>query len=279
MFESFTRRHHLDHFESDLQYEDVPLALRYDLFKIAVEHLREEGNSTIREYVLYRGASIAVNSDYHRLYGEDDIMEYYTSDLFIDLLQKSEWHEVLSTIEYLVNDGPLSKSEVNKLLSYHNVGYEVEKRPERPARVVVKYTALIKDNERILSSGVPYVPAVDAITAAKEALIDPKKIDVATSVSLSVAAVEAYLRGWLDAKGQKASTLGDAIKTLRKLSLCPLHIVASLEQFYIYRNRTENAGHGAPKFAEISREDALMCNEMAISFINYFHRKEALAGK
>ena len=143
----------------------------------------------------------------------------------------------------------------------------------------MKYTALIKDNERILSSGVPYVPAVDAITAAKEALIDPKKIDVATSVSLSVAAVEAYLRGWLDAKGQKASTLGDAIKTLRKLSLCPLHIVASLEQFYIYRNRTENAGHGAPKFAEISREDALMCNEMAISFINYFHRKEALAGK
>jgi hypothetical protein len=52
-----------------------------------------------------------------------------------------------------------------------------------------------------------------------------------------------------------------------------------LEQFYIYRNRTENVGHGAPKFAEISREDALMCNEMAVSFINYFHRKEALVGK
>jgi hypothetical protein len=278
MFESFTRRHHLDHFESDLQYEDVPPALRYDLFKIGLEHLREEGNSTIREYVLYRGASIAVNSDYHRLYGEDDIMEYYTSDLFIDLLQKSEWHEVLSIIEYFVNDGPLSKNEVNKLLDYHNVGYEVENKPDRAARVVVKYTSLIKDNERILSAGVPYAPAVEAITAAKEALIDPKKIDVATSVSLSVAAVEAYLRGWLDAKGQKAPTLGDAIKTLRKLAYCPSHIIGALEQFYIYRNRTENVGHGAPKFAEITREDALLCNEMAISFINYFHRKERLQG-
>ena len=277
MFENFTRRHHLDHFESDLKYEDIPLALRYDLFKTTVEHLREEGNSTIREYVLYRGASIAVNSDYHRLYGEDDIMEYYTSDLFIDLLQKSEWHEVLSIIEYLVNDGPLSKNEVNKLLSYHNVGYEVEKRSGQEARVVVKYTALIEDNERILAAGVPYAPAVEAIRAAKNALIDPKKIDVATSVSLSVNAVEAYLRGWLDAKGQKASTLGDAIKALRKLSACPTHIIAALEQFYIYRNRSENVGHGAPKYAEISREDALLCNEMAISFINYFHRKERLS--
>ena len=73
----------------------------------------------------------ADNSDYHRLYGEDDIMEYYTSDLFIDLLQKSEWHEILSIIEYFVNDGLLSKSEVNKLLTYHNVGYEVEKQSGR----------------------------------------------------------------------------------------------------------------------------------------------------
>ena len=198
--------------------------------------------------------------------------------MIIDLLQKSEWHEVLSIIEYFVNDGPLSKNEVNKLLDYHNVGYEVEKKPDRAARVVVKYTAMIKDNERILSAGVPYAPAVEAITAAKEALIDPKKIDVATSVSLSVAAVEAYLRGWLDAKGQKAPTLGDALKTLRKFTYCSSHIIGALEQFYIYRNRTENVGHGAPKFAEITREDALLCNEMAISFINYFHRKERLQG-
>lgn len=278
MFESFTRRHHLDHFESDLRYEYVPPALRYDLFKILQEHCNEESDGSIREYVLYRGASIAVNSDYYRLYGEDEIMEYYTSDLFVDLLQKSEWHEALSIIEFLVNNGPLSKNEVNKLLDYHNVGYEAEKSFDLTVRVVVKYTTLIEDNDRILSAGVPYAPAIQAITAAKEALIDPKKIDVATSVSLSVEAVEAYLRGWLDAKGQKASTLGEAIKTLKKLASCPSHIVEALEQFYIYRNRTENVGHGAPRFADITREDALLCNEMAVSFINYFHRKERMPG-
>jgi len=67
------------------------------------------------------------------------------------------------------------------------------------------------------------------------------------------------------------------VKSLKKLSLCPAHILEALEQFYIYRNRTENVGHGAPTFADISREDALLCNEMAVSFINYFHRKGANA--
>lgn len=273
MFETFTRRHHLDHFESDLQYEYVPPALRYDLFKVVLNRLREEGDGTIREYVLYRGASITVNSYYHRLYHEEDIVTYYTSDLFIDLLQKSEWHEVLSIVEYFVDQRVLPGDEANKLFDYHNVGYEVESQWNCMARVVVKYAALIADNERILSAGVPYAPAVEAIIAAKEALIDPKEIDVAKSVSLSVNAVEAYLRGWLDAKGQKAPTLGDAIKALKRLAACPPHITAALEQFYTYRSRTENVGHGAPQFANISREDALLCNEMAVSFINYFHRK------
>lgn len=214
----------------------------------------------------YRGAAIAVNGDYHRLYGEDEIMEYYTSDLFIDLLQKSEWHEVLSIIEYLVNDGPLSKADVNKLLNYHNVGYEVEKRSDQAARVVVKYITFIEDNERILSAGVPYAPAADAIKAAKDALIDPKKIDVATSVSLSVNAVEAYLRGWLHAKGQKATTLGDAIKTLKKLSSCPLHIVAALEQFYIYRNRTEAFARSSAEVDEFYKA-AIAAGAIYIGFI------------
>jgi hypothetical protein len=274
MFENFTRRHRLDHFETDLQYEYVPPTFRYDLFKLLGEYFSEEAEvATMREYSLYRGASIAVNSDYYRLYGQDDIMKCYSTDLFVDLLLKSEWHEVLSIVEFLINEGPLSRKAVNALFEYHNVGYESEKASDGNVRVIVKYSALIADNDRILASDIPFKPVIEAIDAAKKALIDPKNIDVAQSVTLSVAAVEAYLRGWLDAKGLKAATLGDAVKTLKKLSVCTAHIIESLEHFYVYRNRTENVGHGAPKFAEITREDALLCNEMAVSFINYFHRK------
>jgi len=179
----------LDHFEVDLQYEYVPPAFRYDLFKAVLEHCNEEdGGTTIREYCLYRGVSIAVNSDYYRLYSVDDIMEFYSPDPFMDLLLKAEWHEVLSIVEFLINEGPLSRKEINKLFEYHSVGYEVERSSDDAVRVIVKYSALIADNDRILSFETPFAPVIEAVTAAKQALIDPKNIDVASSVTLSVAA-------------------------------------------------------------------------------------------
>ncbi|MFL6603946.1 MAG: AbiJ-NTD4 domain-containing protein [Steroidobacteraceae bacterium] len=272
MFQNFTRRHQLDHFESDLRYEYIPPGFRYDLFKLVQENCGEEASS-LREYAMYRGASISINADYFQLFSVDEIHEYYSPDLFVDLLLKAKWHHILSIVEFLINEGPLSDAEVNQLFNYHNVGYEVEQEANDSWKVVVKYIALIEESNQVISSDIPYKPVIEAITAAKEALVDPKKIDVASSIAHSVVAVEAYLRGWLNSKGLKPATLGDAIKIVRKASLCPAHIVESLEQFYIYRNRTENVGHGAPAFADISREDALLCSEMAVSFINYFHRK------
>ena len=79
MFENFTRRHRLDDFETDLLYEYVPPTFRYDLFKLLVEYFSEGAEvAMMREYCLYRGASIVVNSDYYRRYGQDDIMEFYS---------------------------------------------------------------------------------------------------------------------------------------------------------------------------------------------------------
>jgi hypothetical protein len=275
MFENFSRRHRLDHSESDLKYEHIPSEFRYDLFKLVRESCGRE-MSTLQEYGFYRGASISINADYFRLFSVDDIQEYYSPDLFVDLLLKAKWHEVLSIVEFLMNEGPLSSTELNRLFGYHNVGYEIEKGPLGVGTVVVKYSALIADNDNVIASDIPYKPVIEAISAARTALIDPMKIDIASSVASSVLAVEAYLRGWLNGKGLSPATLGDAIKLVRRASLCPPHIAESLEQFYIYRNRTENVGHGAPNFADITREDALLCNEMAISFINYFHRKSSL---
>jgi hypothetical protein len=275
MFENFSRRHRLDHSESDLKYEHIPSQFRLDLYKLVGESCGKQ-MSTLNEYSLYRGASISINADYFRLFSIDDIQEYYSPDLFVDLLLRAKWHEVLSIVEFLTNEARLSRTDINQLFDYHNVGYEIEKGPIGPGRVVVKYSALVADNDNVIASDIPYKPVIEAISAARTALIDPMKIDIASSVASSVLAVEAYLRGWLESKGLSAATLGDAVKLVRKASLCPAHISQSLEQFYIYRNRMENVGHGAPDFADITREDALLCNEMAVSFINYFHRKSSL---
>ncbi len=272
MFENFTRRHRLDYLPNDLQYEHIPSRFRFDLFKLLQEQCGDETSGAIQEYFLYSAASISISSEYALLPTADEILEHYSSDLFVDLLMRAQWHEVLSIIECLVNKGPLTAEDINDLFAFHNRGYEVEE-ATGVARVVVRYTTLIAENDKVLSSDIPFKPVIDAISSAKQALVNPEEIDVASSISHSVSAVEAYLRGWLGMQGIRPATLGEAIRIVKKKSLCPAHIVESLEHFYIYRNRSENVGHGAPTFGIVTREDALLCNEMAVSFINYFHRK------
>lgn len=124
-----------------------------------------------------------------------------------------------------------------------------------------------------MESEIEYDGVKASIETAKKALIDPENVDIESSIKNSVGAIEGYLKGWLTEKGyKKIVTLGDAVKVIRKEKLVQHNIVESLHQFYIYRNRTENIGHGAPNLADVSVGDALLFNEMAISFVNYFHR-------
>jgi len=273
MFENFTRRHKLDYEPCNLVYEYIPSSFKFDLIKLVTEYCHDEGG-TIYEYCLYRGASVSINKDHYQLYGVDDIQEHYTPDLLIELIQKASWHEALSITEYLINDGPLNVKEVNSLFEYHNIGYEVDSNQfNEPAHVIIKYSTVIEENDRALEADIKYKGVKASIETAKKSLIDPKNVDVESSIKNSVDAIEGYLRGWLEEKGYKnSSTLGDAVKTIKREKLVQDNIVESLHQFYIYRNRTENIGHGSPNLADVSVEDALLFNEMAISFVNYFHR-------
>jgi len=85
-------------------------------------------------------------------------------------------------------------------------------------------------------------------------------------------AVEGFLKGMLSEQGKKVSTLGDCIRELKKMKQYPNRILESLEQLYIYRNSEKNIGHGSADYGNYTVEDALLCNEMAISFINYFFK-------
>jgi len=212
-----------------------------------------------------------VNWDYFSLGDVDSIMEWYSPDFFIELLQKCSWHEFLSIVEFLIDQGRLSVDDAEDLFTYHNIGYEIQADEEGNQIVVVKYDQLIEDTDHVLEEDIELPGVLSNLEAAKKALHDRKNIDLCNSVKNSVNALEAYLIGMLGDSHIK--TLGNAIKRIRKTSNCPPHIVQALEQFYRYRNATENVGHGAPDLADLVSEEALLCHEMAISLINYFHRK------
>jgi len=274
MLLNFTRRNKLDYEPCDLRYKYVPSAFRYDLLKLFYEKLEEAESSLLREYALYRNLSVSINKDHVALYGEDDIYEGYSSDFLIELVRSAEWHEVLSIIEEATNTNFVSLKQVNKLLQYHNIGYVIVKdKNDGALKVEVKYDAVISElaDTAIATEKFPVISAL--IEAARAALADPKHIDIETSVSNSMKALEGYLKEWLSQKGISSTTLGDAVKEIKNKKLADTNITESLHQFYIYRNRTPNVGHGSASPSDVTENEALLVNEMAASFINYFHRK------
>jgi hypothetical protein len=277
MLNNFTRRHKLDYEECELRYKYVPSAFRSDLLKVLFEKLAAVEGGVVREYALYRNLSVSINKKHVALYGEDDIYEGYTSDLLIDLIRSAEWHEVLSIVEQIVNDQFSSRVKLNKLLAYHNVGYEIVKdEGDNTSRVEVKYDSVIAEfaDTSIATQRFPVIAAL--ISAARIALADPKHIDVETSISNSMKALEGFLKEWLAQKGDKVATLGDAVKLIRNKKLIDPSIAEALHNFYVFRNRTPNVGHGSAAQSDISENEALLVCEMAASFINYFHRKSDL---
>ena len=279
MFENFSRRNHLDKPIYELKYEYVPPAFRMDIYKV----VRAKCENAIEEYCLFRDSAVSVNKSVVRFYSTEDIEEQYNPDFFLQFLLNLEWHEMLSVAEYFltrnnwyVDDTKcfLTAQEANHLLEYYQLGYRVEEGLyRRDLKVSVYYEELIADNIELLSEDISYQAVIESVKAAKEYLIDRKNINIGNSIKSSFQALEGYLRGYFGKCGRMPSTLGECVKQLDQQKLCPPNIIESLKQIYIYSNRTENIRHGTPNLGKLSVEDALLCNAMAISFINYFHRK------
>jgi hypothetical protein len=273
MFVNFTRRHKLDYEQCDLRYQFVPPPFRYDLLKHVIEAIEKLEGSTFREYSLYRHLSVSLNKDYQQFYGEDEIHEFYSTDLFIDLVRSAKWHEVLSMVEYLVRAGLIKLKTVNELMNYHRMGYVVKKSSDGVVHVEVNYESVVKEAEDAQFAVEPYPAIVALLSEARQALVSPTAVSPATAVSSAVKAIEAFLKEWLAARNIKVTTMGDAIKVIRSKALVNPHINEALHQFYIYRNNQPNVGHGSAAETTVTSSDAALVLDMAASFINYFHRK------
>lgn len=275
MLTSFTRRHKLDYKPCELRYKFVPAAFRYDLLKTVLERLHESEHGHLREYCIYRHLSVTVNKDYERLFGEDAINEFYNSDLLMGLVLTAQWHEVLSMIEALIATLRLKRSEANDLFDYHHIGYEAADQGTGAVQIEVKYDLLVEEVDRAQEAASRH-PAVAALLSdARQTLVAPKEVSVENSIANSMKAIEGYLKAWLAGKGFKASTLGEAVKEIRNRRLVDTSIANALEQFYIYRNKQPNIGHGSVALSEAGHSEALLVLDMASSFINYFHRLDS----
>ncbi|WP_131453090.1 hypothetical protein [Xanthomonas citri] len=273
MLNTFTRRHSLDFEPRALHYQHVPLAFRLDFLKLLFDKAHAYDNGMQFEYRFYRMLSITINQDYHRFYNEEAVFEGYSSDLLVDVIQRSTWHQVLSMLEASVNDMEIKAAEINRLLAYHQVGYELI-REFGTWHAEVKYQAVIEEMDKAIEITGRYPKINSLIKQARKDLADPQNIQVENSVKNSIQAVEGFMINWIRKyHGLKCSTLGEVVKEIKKKNLADSNIIDALHQFYIYRNRTPNIGHGSTQDAEVQASDALLINDMAISYINYFGRR------
>lgn len=96
-------------------------------------------------------------------------------------------------------------------------------------------------------------------------------IDEANAVKEMVSALESVAR--VVAPG--TTTLGDAIKALRKRRDVPKHLMDSVEKLYVYSNATPMIRHGHTTTNKLSVAEAELAVHIAIAFIRYLIDTEA----
>ena len=90
-------------------------------------------------------------------------------------------------------------------------------------------------------------------------------VDEANSIKEIISAVESVAR--VVAPG--ASTLGDALKALRRTGACSSLLLDSLEKLYAYSNATPQVRHGHPSSGAPSLPEAELAYSIGIAFIIY----------
>lgn len=90
-------------------------------------------------------------------------------------------------------------------------------------------------------------------------------IDEANSIKEIVSAVESVARSIVP----KSTTLGDAIKSLRKDARFSAHLLDALEKLYVYSNATPQVRHGHPATGEPTLVEAELAHAVGVAYILY----------
>jgi hypothetical protein len=171
-------------------------------------------------------------------------------------LKECEWPEFYDFIELVgtllqknEEDGPFDETEyfkayqakVNALLQEDAIGWSLNDRAELHRQTPKSLAKRIASTEgeltdRFANARVHYQKAVTYLYR--------HPIDEANSIKEIVSALESVAR----VLAPKASTLGEAIKTLRKDGKYSSHLLDALERLYVYSNATPlvRHGHAAP---------------------------------
>lgn len=192
-------------------------------------------------------------------------------------LKECEWTEFYDFVELLgallikkAEDGPFDdpdyfkeyQTKVNTLFLEDGIGWNLNDKSELYRQVHQSLSKKIAASEARLSDRfeTARVHYQKALT-----YLHQHPIDEANSIKEIVSALESVAR----VIHPKASTLGDAVKLMRKDGKYALHLVDALEKIYVYSNATPLVRHGHTSAGRPLLPEAELVLFVGAAFIRY----------
>jgi len=154
------------------------------------------------------------------------------------------------------------QAKVNALFQEDGIGWELTDKSELHRQTPTSLAKLLKATEPQLTD--KYANARVHYQKAKSYL-HQHPIDEANSIKEVIGALESVCKVHFP----KASTLGDAIKVMRKDRKYSEHLLAALERLYTYSNATPLVRHGHARPGCPSLPEAELSLYIGVAFIRY----------
>lgn len=179
-------------------------------------------------------------------------------ELVGSLLQKKDEAGPFDETEYF----KAYQAKVNALLHEDSIGWGLNDRAELHRQIPKSMSKRIASTEaqleeRFTNARLHYQKAVNYLYQ--------HPIDEANSIKEIISAVESVAR----VIAPKATTLGDAIKTLRKDPRYSSHLLDALERLYVYSNATPLVRHGHTKPGRPLLAEAELSLFIGVAYVRY----------
>ena len=159
------------------------------------------------------------------------------------------------------------KERVNELFAHENVAWRLSDAAQLQRRVPEVLRKRVESTEQSLASR--FEPAREhyrkALRYLQEHPLDPEN-----SIKETVSALESVARVLFP----KATTLGGAVKEMRRAQTVPPGLLTLVEKIYAFASDEPAVRHGGAASSRVIREDAELCFHVGVALIRYLIDRE-----
>lgn len=242
--------------------EKKPLGIKSLIERICAETSKDTDQQDFDSWSCLESLKFIINSlEWYQFY---DIVE-----LIGELIKDNEhvYFDMLGGNAYEQFMFSSYRQKINDLFSQHKVQWKLSELGSLESALPKDLQARIQHTDNILMDR--FEPARKHYAKARAFILSPST-DPENSIKESVSALESVCKSIYP----NTSTLGDALKLMKKEKLISPMLITVFEKFYTYANAEPAVRHGSDKESNVIEYDAELALHMSAAFIrNIIQRK------